>query len=72
MGVVDDSYLQSRIWDRLAKLISRSELTFLLVRCDREAKASDEPTQWPAVYRRILRGRARDRVTDHAQRRETS
>lgn len=49
------SFLQARIWDGLGKLLSRSDLVYLLKLGDREARASDDPTQWPAIYVRVFR-----------------
>ena len=49
------AYLQARIWDSVGRLLSRSELTYLLIRGDREAKSSDDPSQWTVIYSRLLR-----------------
>lgn len=49
------AYVQARIWDRLGRLLSRSELTYLLIRGDREARSSADPSQWPVIYTRLLR-----------------
>ena len=51
-------YLQAKLWDRLGKPFSRSELVWLLVQGDREARASEDPSQWPAIYGRLLREHA--------------
>ena len=48
-------YLQARLWDRLGKLLSRSDLVYLLTLGDREARASDDPSQWPVIYTRLFR-----------------
>ena len=48
-------YLQARIWDGLGPLLSRSDLVYLLKQGDREARASDDPSEWPAIYTRLLR-----------------
>jgi len=53
-------YLQAHLWDRLGRLFSRSELVALLIRGDREARASDDQDQWPAIYIRLLREHAAD------------
>lgn len=49
------SYLQARVWDGLGRIFTRSELTHLLIRGNREAQESDDPSQWPAIYTRLLR-----------------
>ena len=49
------SYLQARVWDGLGRVFTRSDLVYLLVRGDRQAQASDDPTQWPAIYAHLLR-----------------
>jgi hypothetical protein len=48
-------YLQARIWDGLGRLLSRSDFVYLLKRGDLEARAGDDPSQWPAVYVRLFR-----------------
>ena len=48
-------YLQAHLWDRLGSLLSRSEITYLLIRGDREARESGDPSQWAAIYARLLR-----------------
>ena len=49
------SFLQARIWDGLGRLFSRSDFVYLLKTGDREAKVSDDPSQWPAIYVRLFR-----------------
>ena len=51
-------YLQARLWDGLGKLLTRSEIVYLLIRGDREAQASDDPLLWPDVYMRLFREEA--------------
>jgi NAD(P)H-hydrate epimerase len=48
-------YLQAHLWDRLGALLSRSEITYLLIRGDREVRESDDPSQWPSIYAGLLR-----------------
>ena len=52
------SYLQARLWDGLGTLFSRSMLTYLMVHGDLLAQASEDPSQWPAIYARLLREQA--------------
>ena len=52
------SYLQVRLWDSLGTLFSRSTLTYLMVRGDLLAQASEDPSQWPMIYTRLLREQA--------------
>jgi len=49
------SFLQARIWDGLGRLLSRSDIVYLLMCGDREARASDDPSQWPSIYIRLFR-----------------
>ena len=53
-------YVQTKLWDGLGKLFTRSEIVYLLVRGDREAQVSDDPSQWAAVYARLFREAAAD------------
>jgi NAD(P)H-hydrate epimerase len=48
-------FLQARIWDGLGRLLSRSDLVYLLKVGDREARASDDPSRWPMIYTRLFR-----------------
>lgn len=44
-------YLQTRLWDRLGRLPTRSELVYLLVAADKEFQTSDQAyEQWPGFY----------------------
>lgn len=43
-------YLQSRIWDRLGAVPTRSSLVHLLVQADLDYVAGDDATPWPQVY----------------------
>ena len=47
-------YLQTRMWDELGRLPSRSELVHLLVECDRAYQAADSPGEWPPFYAQRL------------------
>ena len=49
------AHLQTRLWDGLGRLLSRREIVYLLVKGDLEAQASDDPSDWPAVYARLFR-----------------
>ena len=48
-------YLQGHLWDRLGRILSRSEITNLLIRGDREARQNDDPSRWAVTYARLLR-----------------
>ena len=43
-------YLQTRLWDNLGRLPSRSELVHLLIECDQAFQADDTATDWPPFY----------------------
>lgn len=43
------SYLQTRLWDKLGRLLTRSEIVYLLVSSDLEVKAKGI-TEWPPLY----------------------
>lgn len=47
-------YLQAHLWDRAGRLPTRSELVHVLVRADREYRASGEAGPWPPFYARLL------------------
>lgn len=49
------SYLQTLIWDRLGRLLTKSELVYLLVASDLEVRDSDDPAKWPQIYSRRIR-----------------
>ena len=49
------AYLQVRLWDALGRVLSRSEIVYVLIRGDLEARASDDPSDWPSVDARLLR-----------------
>lgn len=51
-------HLQGHLWDRLGRLLSRSEITYLLIRGDREAQQSADPSQWAVIDARLLRDAA--------------
>ncbi len=46
------AYLQAHLGDRLGRWLTRSELTYLLIRAEREATAGDEP--WSRAYARTI------------------
>lgn len=48
-------YLQAKIWDSLGKLLPRSVIIYAMIRGDRDARASDDPSNWPTVYARLLK-----------------
>ena len=43
-------YLQTRLWDGLGRLPSRSELVHLLIECDRAFRADAIANDWPPFY----------------------
>lgn len=49
------AYLQTRMWDRLGVLLTRSELIHVLVEGDQAFQDGDETGHWPTVYARRLR-----------------
>ena len=49
------AYLQAHVWDRLGRLLSRSEIAHLLVRGDHEVREGGDPASWATVYARLLR-----------------
>jgi len=48
-------YLQAQIWDRLGRVLSKSELVYLLIASDIEVSKSDDPAAWPQIYARRIR-----------------
>ena len=46
--------LQTLIGDRLGRKVTRSELTYLLVRAEREHSASDGEVAWPVLYAQLI------------------
>ncbi len=50
------AYIQAHLWDRLGRLLTRSEIVHLLVRAD-DAVRSDPGAgdDWPTVYARTFR-----------------
>jgi NAD(P)H-hydrate epimerase len=47
-------YLQARLWDRLGRIITRSELTYLIVGADKAFNAAGKPGEWPDFYARYI------------------
>lgn len=47
-------FLQTRIWDRLGSVPSRSSLVHLLVEANKQYVAGDQSTQWPAYYANFI------------------
>jgi len=47
-------YLQTRIGDRLGRSLTRSELTYLLIKAQREHDAAGGGSQWPESYAGVL------------------
>ena len=47
-------WLQARLGDRLGRAVTRSELTYLLIRAEREQAAAADETPWPEYYARVL------------------
>ena len=47
-------YLQARLGDGLGRAVTRSELTYLLIKAEREQAAADEASPWPEFYARVL------------------
>ena len=47
-------YLQTKLWDGLGELLPRSVIVYAMIRGDREAGDSDDPSEWPGVYARLL------------------
>ena len=52
------AYLQAHLWDRLGRLLPRSEITYLLIRGDLEARERGEPANWASIDARLLRDAA--------------
>lgn len=49
------AHIQTRLWDRLGVLLTRSELVHVLVGGDLAMRAGVETDEWPQVYARRLR-----------------
>ena len=43
------AYLQARLWDRLGRLLTRSEIVYSLIGSDREAREKGI-ADWPPLY----------------------
>ena len=51
------AYVQAHMWDRLGRLLSRSEIGSLILRADAEVRANPQNgDDWPHVYARVLLG----------------
>ena len=48
-------YLQAQIWDRLGRVLTKSELVYLLIASDLEARDIDDPREWPQLYASRIR-----------------
>lgn len=51
-------YIQAKLWDRLGRVFSRSELVYLLVASDLEVREGEDPSAWPQIYARRIREHA--------------
>jgi hypothetical protein len=49
------SYVQTRLWDGLGVLLTRSELVHVMVSADLAITAGEATGEWPAVYAARLR-----------------
>lgn len=49
------AYLQTKLWDRLGALLTRSEIIHVLVSSDEAIRNGSEHGPWPPVYARRLR-----------------
>ncbi len=47
-------YLQTKVWDRLGRIVTRSEWTYWLVGADRAFNAAGKPGEWPEFYARYI------------------
>jgi hypothetical protein len=48
-------YLQTRIGDRLGRKVTRSELTYLLLKAQREHDSAADGSPWPPYYAGVIR-----------------
>lgn len=44
------AYVQTRLWDQLGVLLTRSEIVHVMVAADRALARSEETGSWPDVY----------------------
>jgi hypothetical protein len=49
------AYLQTKLWDRLGVLLTRSEIVHVLVAADGAFRSGEEEGEWASVYARRLR-----------------
>lgn len=49
------AYVQTKLWDRLGTLLTRSEIIHVLVAADEAFRSGEEKGAWPPVYARRLR-----------------
>lgn len=47
-------YLQTRLGDRLGREVTRSELTYLLIKAERQQAAAGDESPWPQYYADVL------------------
>ena len=47
-------YLQTSIGDRLGRKVTRSELTYLLLKAQREHDAANDGSPWPSYYAAVI------------------
>ncbi len=56
------AYLQTKLWDRLGVLLTRSEIIHVLVATDEAFRRNEEHGPWPPVYARRLRSFAESKA----------
>lgn len=56
------AYLQTRMWDRLGVLLTRSEIIHVLVDADQAFRTGEERGPWPPAYARRLRAFAESKA----------
>jgi len=47
-------YLQTKIGDRLGRVLTRSEIVYLLIKAERQQAASGDTSPWPEYYADVL------------------
>ena len=60
------AYLQTKLWDRLGILLTRSEIVHVLVAADEAFRTGEEQGAWPPVYARRLRSFAASKAARNA------
>jgi len=63
------AYVQTRLWDRLGVLLTRSELVHLLVSADLAIRTGETKGEWSAVYAEQVKSFASDKRKARALRR---